>query len=177
MKKVLLHICCGVCALYAIEKLKREGYLVEGLFFNPNIYSADEYLRRIKAAQVAASIQKVKIKELEYEPSLWLAVCGEHKDEKEGGQRCQLCYKLRLQKTFEMVKELGFDFFTTTLTISPHKDSTIINGIGKDIGSDSFLVMDFKKKDGFNKTMKLAKQHNIYRQRYCGCIYSNENKR
>jgi predicted adenine nucleotide alpha hydrolase (AANH) superfamily ATPase len=177
MKKVLLHVCCGVCALYAIEKLKEEGYLVEGLFFNPNIYPADEYERRKDTARQAAKIQGINMTEVDYEPLLWLEVCGGYKNEKEGGARCLLCYQLRIGKTFEIAREKGFDLFTTTLTISPHKDSTVISEIGKSIGSDLFLVIDFKKKEGFKRTMELAKQYNLYRQKYCGCIYSYENKR
>ena len=172
MKKVLLHVCCGVCALYSIEKLKKEGYLIEGLFFNPNIYPEAEYSLRKEAAQEAANIGEIKIIESKYEPSLWVDVCGQYKDEAEGGIRCNLCYKLRLKKTFERAKDLGFDFFTTTLTISPYKDSAVISKIGKAIGADLFLEIDFKKGDGFKKTMELAKKHNLYRQKYCGCIYS-----
>ena len=172
MKKVLLHICCGVCALYAIEKLKKDGYLLEGLFFNPNIYPAEEYQRRKKGAEDVGKIAKVKIIQTQYQPSLWFDVCGEQASEDEGGARCQLCYKLRLQKTFEVMKGEGFDFFATTLTISPHKDSLQISEIGKNIGADSFLAVDFKKNEGFKRTIELAKKYNLYRQNYCGCMYS-----
>jgi len=174
MKKVLLHICCGVCALYAIEKLKKEGYVVEGLFFNPNIYPQDEHSLRKEAAHNATDIEDIKMIEGKYEPSLWGDACGQYKDEAEGGMRCNLCYELRLKKTFEKAKDLGFDFFTTTLTISPHKDSRVISEIGKTIGADTFLEMDFKKEDGFKRTMELAKKHNLYRQKYCGCMYSQK---
>ncbi len=172
MKKVLLHICCVVCALHAIQKLKEEGYSVEGLFFNPNIYPADEYGRRKEAAKQAASIEGIKMIEVGYDPSLWIEVCAKYADEKEGGGRCQLCYRLRMSKTLEIARESGFDFFTTTLTISPHKDSASICKIGKEIGQNYFLAVDFKKNEGFRKTMESAKKHNLYRQNYCGCMYS-----
>ena len=174
MKKVLLHICCGVCALSAIEKLKKDGYLVEGLFFNPNIYPEAEYILRRKTAQKAASIGQIKMKEAKYDLPLWFNVCGQYRHEPEGGARCNLCYELRLKKTFQAAKREGFDLFTTTLTISPHKNSKAISEVGKKIDPDVFLEVDFKKDGGFAQTMELAKKHDLYRQKYCGCIYSKK---
>ena len=174
MKRVLLHICCGVCALYAVEKLKKDGYSVEGLFFNPNIYPETEYALRKEAALAAATIGKIKMTEDSYNLPLWFNTCGQYRYEAEGGERCSLCYELRLKKTFKVAKREGFDFFTTTLTISPHKNSKIISDIGKRIDSDSFLEVDFKKDGGFAQTMESAKKHELYRQKYCGCIYSRK---
>lgn len=171
-KKVLLHICCGVCALACIERLKKEGYYVQGFFFNPNISIAEEYLKRKDAAMRVGEITKVSVIEGRYFPQVWENLCQQYKDEKEGGERCFFCYKLRLKETLRVCDLKKFDYFTTTLTISPHKDSIKIIQLGKQISSDKFLPMDFKKESGFLKTMKLAKEYNIYRQNYCGCRYS-----
>lgn len=172
MKKVLLHVCCGVCAFYCIERLAEEGYYVESFFYNPNIYPEKEYLKRKAAANEVALITKTKITEGIYNQSAWLNQCQEFKDSKEGGERCSLCYRIRLYETQKQAIDKGFDFFTTTLTVSPHKDSKIISALGREIGGPAFLPIDFKKQDGFKKTLELAKKHNLYRQNYCGCVYS-----
>jgi predicted adenine nucleotide alpha hydrolase (AANH) superfamily ATPase len=172
MKKTLLHICCGVCAFACIDYLKEKGFYVEGFFYNPNIAPEDEYTKRKNAARKACEINSIRLNEGIYDPTGWNAVCVVHAAEPEGGKRCNLCYELRLKETFRKTLELGFDFFTTTLSVSPHKKSEIINEIGILIAPKHFMPADFKKNDGFKKTMELAKTHNIYRQNYCGCIYS-----
>ncbi len=172
MKKVLLHVCCGVCAIYCIERLEAEGYYVESFFFNPNIYPEEEYLKRKKAAEEVSAITKTKISEGPYEQTLWFSECQDYKDSKEGKERCLICYRLRLVATQKEARNRGFDFFTTTLTVSPHKDSKIITSLGQKIDLPAFLSIDFKKQDGFKKTLELAKKYNLYRQKYCGCVYS-----
>ena len=172
MKKVLLHICCGVCAFASIERLKNEGYEVTGFFYNPNIHPLGEYKRRREVLSVVRESSGIEIIEGEYIPKEWFALCRHLKDEPEGGARCSICYGMRLKKTFSLSRELGFDYFTTTLTISPHKKSKVIFDIGKNIGGDKFLAIDFKKKDGFKRTNEIAKKYNVYRQNYCGCVYS-----
>jgi predicted adenine nucleotide alpha hydrolase (AANH) superfamily ATPase len=172
MKKILLHICCGICSLYSIKKLKELGFYVEGFFFNPNINPYKEYLRRKRVLEEVKKLVKIEIIEGEYDPFLWLDVCKDYKEEKEGGKRCSLCYELRLRRTFEVLKEKKFDCFTTTLTISPHKKSKVIISLGKSISSSHFFPIDFKKEEGFKKTIHLAKEFNLYRQNYCGCVYS-----
>lgn len=174
MKKILLHICCGVCGLASIEDLKAKGYNVSGFFFNPNIAPEGEYQRRLKATEAAAAISNIELISGEYNSKEWFKTCGPYKGEDEGGFRCELCYEFRLKETAKLVEEKGFDYFTTTLTISPHKNSALIARIGKKISRDSFLEVDFKKKDGFKKSLRLAKEHNLYRQNYCGCIYSKK---
>jgi predicted adenine nucleotide alpha hydrolase (AANH) superfamily ATPase len=161
-----------VCASYSIEKLKREGYQVEGLFFNPNIHPLEEFTRRKIAVCEIAKYHHIEIVDCKYEPQIWFEFFEKYKDDKEGGRRCLLCIEFRLKKTFYIFKEKRFDYFTTTLTISPHKNSKAILKIGKDIGADYFLPIDFKKKDGFKKAIQEAKRLNLYRQNYCGCIYS-----
>ncbi|MFA6282302.1 MAG: epoxyqueuosine reductase QueH [Candidatus Omnitrophota bacterium] len=172
MKKVLLHVCCGVCAFYCIQRLTKEGYYVESFFYNPNIYPEEEYLKRRFAAKEVATITKTKITEGPYVPQAWLKECQDYKDAKEGGERCLICYRTRLIATQKEARDKNFDFFTTTLTISPHKDNNIIAAIGQEVGGGAFLPVNFKKQDGFKKTLELAKKYNLYRQNYCGCIYS-----
>ena len=171
-KKVLLHICCGVCAFAAIKRLEDEDFYVEGFFYNPNIHPESEYNRRLDAAKKVASLSSVTFHQAEYDLCQWNNLCLGYKDLPEGGKRCLLCYELRLLKTDLKRKELGFDYFTTTLTISPHKNSQSVFAVGESVDRESFLVRDFKKQDGFKKTSALAKEAGIYRQDYCGCIYS-----
>jgi predicted adenine nucleotide alpha hydrolase (AANH) superfamily ATPase len=172
MKKVLLHICCGICAIASIRRLQEEGFYVEGLFFNPNIHPEEEYLRRLAVARQVGLITATKIIESVYEPQKWQDTFGGFSDEPEGGKRCVLCYEYRLKETFAVCRENSFDYFTSTLTISPHKDSAAIFQIGRAVGAEHFLAVDFKKKDGFKIASRLAREHNLYRQNYCGCAYS-----
>ncbi|MCF7887734.1 MAG: epoxyqueuosine reductase QueH [Candidatus Omnitrophica bacterium] len=171
-KKVLLHICCGVCASASIEKLKSNGYSIVGFFYNPNIHPYKEYLHRKNETEKIAKLYNIKIIEGNYELDRWEDTCGQFRQEKEGGKRCNLCFKLRLEKTYQLTQENNFDYFTSTLTISPHKDSQKIFQIGEKISGDKFLKIDFKKRDGFKKTIEQAKKLNLYRQNYCGCVYS-----
>jgi len=172
MKKVLLHICCGVCAFACIERLKKEGFHIEGIFFNPNIHPAREYIKRKKVAIEVSTISNIKLIEAEYRADDWFRECHLLADEPEGARRCLVCYRLRLKRTFEVCCDKKFDYFTTTLTISPHKNSEQILEIGKSLGKDKFLSFDFKKDEGFKNTIEFAKKHNLYRQNYCGCVYS-----
>lgn len=173
MKKILLHICCGVCAAWCIERLKKEDFIVEGFFFNPNIHPHEEYLLRHKTVEQVCLLSKITLHSGKYDPQDWLEVSQAYKDDPEGGRRCALCYKMRLRETFQLAQNLGCDLFTTTITISPHKDSNTIIAIGKSIDVAHFFPIDFKKENGFLHTMQLAKQHQLYRQHYCGCVYSN----
>jgi predicted adenine nucleotide alpha hydrolase (AANH) superfamily ATPase len=171
-KKVLLHICCGVCALYCIEELQEEGFVVEGLFFNPNIHPYEEYQKRKDAAKIVAEHSGIPIFEDYYAVYDWCARCNAYDSDPEGGQRCLFCYELRLARTFAICREKEFDYFSTTLTVSPHKKSSDIIAIGQRIGREKFLCRDFKKNAGFEKTMRAASRLELYRQNYCGCIYS-----
>ena len=170
--KVILHICCGICAAGAGKQLIEEGHEVAGYFFNPNIQPAEEYTARLEAAQKVASELGFPIKSGFYSPDLWLRETSALASEKEGGRRCELCYRIRLKATLDYMRETGVDAFTTTLTIGPRKSAEIINKIGREIGGESFIERDFKKKDGFKKANELARRLDIYRQNYCGCIYS-----
>ena len=175
--KIVLHICCGVCAAGAVEVLVNEGHQVLGFFYNPNIHPAEEYQRRLETARRVAQELHFLLEVPVYEPEEWLKQTNSLRDEPEGGKRCQVCYRLRLEKTYDYMVDCGADAFTTTLTISPRKSAKIINTIGQEIGSDKFLMRDFKKKEGFKRAVELAKRWQLYRQDYCGCIYSLRQRR
>jgi predicted adenine nucleotide alpha hydrolase (AANH) superfamily ATPase len=170
--KVLLHICCGVCAAGAAEQLLSEGFEVTGYFYNPNIYPYEEYQKRLEATRKAAEKLNFPIKEGKYTPGEWTTAAELFKDEPEGGKRCEVCFRYRLEDTYRRLIESDMDCFTTTLTIGPRKPAAIVNRIGLEIGGEKFLVRDFKKKAGFQRATILAKEWGIHRQHYCGCIYS-----
>jgi len=170
--KVLLHICCGVCASWSVESLRQDGYDVTGFFYNPNIQPEEEYRRRLKTAEKLAKEQGFPLLAGDYDVNAWYSRISGGEKTPEGGKRCVQCFRLRLEKTAQRAQAEGFSAFTTTLTISPHKNAQIINRIGCDAGGGLFLSRDFKKNDGFKKTQAAAKQHNLYQQKYCGCVFS-----
>jgi len=170
--KIVLHICCGVCAAGVVKTLTEEDNQVIGFFYNPNIQPVEEYQRRLEAVRKVAQELNFPLEVAPYTPDEWLKETEHLKHEPEGGKRCQVCFRIRLEKTYLYLKECGADAFTTTLTISPHKSAATVNRIGLEIAGDKFLVRDFKKKDGFKKAMQLAKQWQLYQQNYCGCLYS-----
>jgi predicted adenine nucleotide alpha hydrolase (AANH) superfamily ATPase len=170
--KVVLHICCGVCAAGAADVLLREGHRVTGYFYNPNIYPEEEYRLRLEAAQRTAEKLKFELVAGPYDVERWNAATTALSDEPEGGSRCSICYRMRMEKTYGFMLETGSEAFTSTLTISPHKPAAEINRIGMEIGGDKYLARDFKKKDGFKRSMEMARSWELYRQNYCGCIYS-----
>ena len=172
MMRVVLHICCGVCAAGAAEKLIQEGHEVVGFFYNPNIHPREEYKRRLEVARVVAKELGFSLEVPPYHPEDWFEVAGSLEKEPEGGARCEVCYRLRLDRTFRFLQERGCDTFTTTLTIGPRKHAAVINRIGQEIGGNKFLARDFKKKDGFKRATELAKKWDLYRQDYCGCVHS-----
>ncbi len=171
--KILLHICCGVCATSVVERLKSEGNKVVGIFYNPNIYPKEEYQKRLDDTKKIAKKMNFKLIESEYNSKKWFKLTEKNKDDPEGGQRCAICFEMRLKYVWNYFKKSkDFDKFTTTLSVSPHKDSKVINKLGEKIGKNKFIQANFKKKDGFLQAIKLSKQWNLYRQNYCGCIYS-----
>jgi predicted adenine nucleotide alpha hydrolase (AANH) superfamily ATPase len=170
--RAVLHICCGVCAAGVAERLSEEGYQIQGFFYNPNIHPEDEYWRRQAVAERVAGEFTFPLETAPYQPAEWCEVAGDLPDEPEGGRRCDICFRLRLEKAHLYMLETGADAFTTTLTVGPRKSAAIINRIGCEIGGDRFLQRDFKKKAGFQRAIALAKQWQLYRQNYCGCSYS-----
>jgi predicted adenine nucleotide alpha hydrolase (AANH) superfamily ATPase len=170
--KILLHICCGVCAAGVAERLLREGHAVTGYFFNPNIYPEAEYERRLAVTREVASRLHFPLEAVPYSPDDWMREVVSLEDEPEGGRRCEVCFRLRLKGTYRHMMERRFDTFTSTLTVSPHKPAVVVNRLGLEIGGERFLARDFKKQDGFKRTMTLAREWALYRQDYCGCRYS-----
>lgn len=170
--KVVLHICCGVCASSVAERLMSEGHEVIGFFCNPNIHPVNEYKRRLESADKVARLLRFPLVEDPCDPEEWLLQARPFESEPEGGKRCELCFHFRLERTYRYLVESGWNVFTTTLTCSPHKSAEVVNRVGQDIGGDKFLMMDFKKANGFNRSIQMAKQWKLYRQKYCGCTYS-----
>ncbi len=170
--KVALHICCAVCAAGAAERLLQEGHNVVGFFYNPNIYPAEEYAKRLANAQKVAAELKFSLVEGSYLPHEWDQAIAGLESEPEGGRRCPVCFRLRLNKTYQFMLETGCDAFATTLTMGSNKSAALMEQLGLQIGGDKFLSRDFKKKEGFKRAGELARQWSLYRQHYCGCKYS-----
>jgi len=171
-KAVLLHICCGVCMGWPVQKLRDEGYTVFGYFFNPNIYPKEEYEKRIESANKMAKHLEMEIVEGEYDHSKWLNFVKGFESEKEGGKRCGKCFFYRLDSTYKFARENGFYKIASTLSVSPHKNSKIINEIGFSIAGANFLPYHFGEENGFQKTKQMAKNNSLYFQKYCGCEFS-----
>jgi predicted adenine nucleotide alpha hydrolase (AANH) superfamily ATPase len=172
MKKILLHICCGICAGGVIERLREENFKVIGFFYNPNIHPEAEYKRRLEVAHQVSKILDFELIEWYYNRDVWFKLTENLKDEPEGGKRCEVCFRIRLDETCKKSTELDIPYFTTTLSVSPHKNVSIINKIGKDLSNENFLEYDFKKREGFKKAIDFSNKYNLYRQNYCGCVYS-----
>jgi len=171
---ILIHACCATCAGYVLEKLEQD-YSPVLYYFNPNIYPQEEYTLRKNELQNYALQKNIPFVEEDYLPQEWSNYIQGLENEPEKGRRCDRCFALRLEKTASYALQNNFRYFTTTLTISPYKRSPTILQIGKTIALENnlnFLAEDFKKNDGFKKTMEIAKRENFYRQNYCGCIFS-----
>lgn len=183
---VLLHSCCAPCSSYCIEYLS-QFFEVTVFYYNPNIYPDEEYYHRVKEQQRfieeyyknaidnGRKIYPVYFIEGDYEKDKFYDIAHGLEHEPEKGKRCHKCYELRLVKTAELAKDKGFDYFCTTLSISPLKDSTVLNEIGERIADDMgvrWLYSDFKKNQGYLRSCEISKEYNMYRQDYCGCVYS-----
>jgi len=156
--------------------LLSEGHQVSGFFYNPNIHPLEEYNRRLEVACQVAEELDFPLEVAPYTPEEWFKETKSLENEPEGGRRCEVCFRLRLKRAYRYMESCGRDAFTTTLTISPHKSAAVINKVGKEIGGNRFLVKDFKKREGFKRAIELAKKWTLYRQNYCGCIYSMRGK-
>ena len=177
-KKLLLHTCCAPCSPHVVDLLSRE-FDVSAFFYNPNIYPLREYEVRLKELEEFLSKQSVELIVGEYDSDQWFGRVKGMEQEQEGGRRCRVCFHMRLEKTALVAQERGFHYCTTTLSVSPHKNAHIINQIGRELQGTAevaFYQADFKKRDGFKKSCELSNKHGFYRQNYCGCIYSKEQK-
>jgi len=176
--RLLLHVCCAPCSTEAIKRLARL-YDVTGFFYNPNIHPQEEYEKRRREFERFAGEISLPVIFAEYESERWAECVRGFESEPEGGLRCTVCFQIRLEKTAEEALSLGFDAFTTTLSISPHKNSAAINTVGAEVGEKygiSFLAVDFKKQEGFKKSVEHSKHYGLRRQSYCGCIYSKRER-
>lgn len=175
---ILLHVCCAPCSSYCLEYLS-EYFEITVFYYNPNISISQEYDYRLSEEKRYISLRDfknpVKMIDGEYEPKDFFAAVKGLESEPEGGKRCAECFKLRLEATAKKAKELGFDYFTTTLTISPLKNAALLNEIGFEMADKygvSWLPSDFKKREGYKRSIELSREYDLYRQNYCGCIFS-----
>jgi predicted adenine nucleotide alpha hydrolase (AANH) superfamily ATPase len=168
-ERVLLHVCCAPCATHCIRVL-RESHDVTLFFSNSNIDPPDEYLKRLAEARNLASRTGLALIEDAYDHALWLERVRGMEHEPERGARCLACFAFSLERTARSAREHGLALFTTTLSVSPHKDSAAIFRVGQALGP--FLAADFKKQDGFRRSVELSRQMGLYRQGYCGCEFS-----
>lgn len=176
--KLLLHSCCAPCSSSVLEFLIGK-FDITLYFYNPNISTEEEYKKRLSELQrfVFDSHKEndIKIVDAGYTPDDFYSCAEGLENEKERGKRCMECYFLRLSKTHDYASENGFDMFCTTLSVSPHKDAVALNRIGEKLSEKSsvkWLYSDFKKKDGYKRSIELSKLYGLYRQNFCGCIYS-----
>ncbi len=174
--RILVHVCCAPDALYVFGVLQGD-YDVIGFFSNSNIQPREEYVLRLEEARKVAAAAGVRLIEDDYDPGAWIALTVKFKDEPEKGRRCDVCYAARLARTAERAARDGFDAFATVMSLSPWKKAAVMNRIGRQFAARwgvAFLEADFKKKDGFKKSVDLSRSHGLYRQDYCGCVYSRE---
>lgn len=178
--RLLLHACCAPCSSYVLEYLS--AYMdITLYYYNPNISPEREYAFRLE--EVGRLLREMPLSRpvtllpAPYDPAAFYSIATGLEDLPEGGARCDACYRLRLEKTAQAAREGGFDYFTTTLSISPYKNAEKLNTIGRELAcvyDVAYLVSDFKKKDGYKRSCALSAEYGLYRQNYCGCIYSKK---
>lgn len=176
--KLLLHSCCAPCSSYVLEYLS-QYFEITVFYYNPNIFPENEYTKRVLEQQMLIENMETKHPVSfiagSYDKEKFYAMAKGMEHLKEGGERCFQCYRLRLEQSAELAKTRGFDYYTTTLSISPMKNAEKLNEIGMEIGEKygiSYLQSDFKKKNGYRRSVELSKEYDLYRQDYCGCVYS-----
>ena len=171
---LLLHVCCAPCSSSVLEKLN--AFNITLYYYNPNTYPEQEYMLRAEQFNKLTNLPVIKEK---YDHAEFLSNIKGLESEMEGGKRCEECIRLRLEQSFKYAREHSFDYVTTTLSVSPHKNAEYINNIGRSLSTKydvKFLVADFKKENGFLNSINLSKQLDLYRQDYCGCEFSISNK-
>lgn len=175
---LLLHVCCAVCASYVLEYLYRH-FEITIAYYNPNITEESEYRYRYselrRYVMEAGLSEHIRFADVEYRPDEFLEAVKGRENDREGGARCAICFDQRLRYTAELCKEGGYDFFATTLTISPLKNAELLNTIGEKLAREigvHYLCSDFKKKEGYKRSVELSKEYQLYRQNYCGCVFS-----
>lgn len=181
---LLLHSCCAPCSSYVLEYLT-QYFNITVFYYNPNIYPAKEYEHRVEEIQrliaQMPALRKVSFIEGEFDTANYYAAVKGLEHEPEGGARCKVCFDLRLERAAQTAKKINADYFTTTLTISPLKNASLLNEIGEAMGEKygvTFLPSDFKKKGGYLRSIELSRIYDLYRQNYCGCVFSqNQDKK
>ena len=175
---LLLHACCAPCSSAVLERIANH-FKISIFYYNPNITDKEEYQKRIEEIKKLITLihpkYPVKLIEGDYVPEKYMEMAKGLENEPERGKRCYKCYEMRLEETAKIAEKLGFQVFATTLTLSPHKNSNWINEIGEKLNNKyntTYLYSDFKKKEGYKRSIILSKEYNLYRQDYCGCIYS-----
>ena len=176
--RLLLHVCCAPCSSHCISVLD-PFFDITVFYYNPNISPFEEYERRYaeEVRFLKEAYPHICVVNAEYDSDSFEKLAKGLEDLPEGGERCKRCYRLRLKKSGEYAKQNGFDYFTTTLTVSPYKHSDTLNEIGEEVSKEcgvKYLFSDFKKQDGYKHSIELSKKYNLYRQDYCGCKYSKE---
>ena len=176
--RLLLHVCCAPCSSYVLEYLSRY-FEITVCFYNPNISPESEYTYRaqelIRLTQQMPLPRPITCRISDYDPASFYAIAKGLEEEPEGGERCTACYRLRLTETAKIASNEGFDYFTTTLSISPLKDAVRLNTIGGELAKEygvPYLYSDFKKRDGYKRSIELSSVYDLYRQDYCGCAFS-----
>ena len=180
---VLLHVCCAPCSSYCLEYLS-EFFDITVYYYNPNITKPEEYAYRLSEEKRYIALRTdfrhpVGMTESEYDPKVFFEAVKGLEKEPEGGARCEKCFRLRLEASAKKAKELGVDCFTTTLTISPLKNAALLNEIGEEMGERygvMWLPSDFKKKEGYKRSIVLSHEYDLYRQNYCGCVFSRNSE-
>lgn len=173
---LLLHACCAPCSSACLERIK-DFFDVTVYYYNPNIDSEEEYYKRANEQKRLCAELNVKVIIEEYRSDEFYSAVRGLENEPEGGKRCEKCFYLRLKKTAERAKEKGFDYFTTTLTLSPLKNAELLNETGEKAAAETgvgFLPSDFKKRGGYKRSIELSREYGLYRQNYCGCVFSKQ---
>ena len=176
--RLLIHSCCAPCSSYVLEYLS-VYFEITVLYFNPNIYPESEFYKRLDEQKrlVRTMNPDINVIDIGYKSEYFYEIVRGLENEVEGGKRCERCFTLRLEQTAKIAKEKKYDYFTTTLTISPLKNEQILNEIGKSLSEKygiPYLYSDFKKKNGYKRSIELSGEYDLYRQKYCGCVYSQK---
>ena len=174
--KLLLHVCCAPCSPHVVDLLQKD-HEVTAYFYDPNIHPEEEYRFRLEEMRRFCGTIGLPFLEAEYDPDRWFEAMKGHEEDPEKGERCGLCFRLRLEKAASFAGENGFDSFATVLSVSPHKDAKVINAIGRELAGEygvDFYEADFKKKNGFKLSVEKGKALGLKRQDYCGCVYSKK---
>ena len=173
--RLLLHCCCAPCSSACLERLK-DHFDITVLFYNPNIEDGEYERRKRELIRLIESTGWAKIYDCDHDTSEFYDAVKGLENCPEGGERCEKCFRLRLEKTARIAESSGFDYFTTTLTLSPLKDAEKLNAIGEELGGEKWLHSDFKKRNGYLRSIELSKEYELYRQDYCGCIFSKRER-